>query len=51
MKVYENSYLIINILMATWDPNLVKFHQEYKGLTETKEQEYNNHLIDKINVE
>jgi plasmid rolling circle replication initiator protein Rep len=38
-------------ILATWNPDLLKFNREYIELTEEEKEKYNGHLIDELEVE
>ncbi|MGI2734357.1 protein rep, partial [Bacillus cytotoxicus] len=38
-------------ILATWNPDLLKFNREYIELTEEEKEKYNGHLLDELEVE
>lgn len=38
-------------IIATWNPDLLKFNREYIELTEVEKETYNGHLIDEMEVD
>lgn len=38
-------------IIATWNPDLLKFNREYIELTKEEKEKYNGHLIDELEVE
>lgn len=38
-------------LIATWNPDLLKFNREYIELTEEQKEKYNGHVIDEMEVD
>jgi plasmid rolling circle replication initiator protein Rep len=38
-------------IIATWNPDLLKFNREYLELSDAEKEKYNGHLVDEIEVE
>ncbi|MCI4601790.1 protein rep, partial [Escherichia coli] len=38
-------------LIATWNPDLLKFNREYLELSDVEKEKYNGHLVDGMEIE